>query len=481
MHAPLHQLRADLDQKKYSARELAQAYAQRIRETQDTLNSFITVLSDEEIQKRAAYADELMSLGKTTLLTGIPYAAKDIFLTQGIRTTAASQILKDYVATYDGTAIEKCADAVLLGKTSLDEFAMGSSNEYSSFGPVKNPYALEYVPGGSSGGSAVSVAAGQAAFAFGTDTGGSIRLPAGFTATVGFKPTYGRISRYGVIAMTSSLDTVGYLTQDVRDAALLLESLAGQDERDSTSSTTPVEKYSEGIEESISGMRIGMPKEYFEIDGLQEPVRRSIEAVRKTLESLGATVVEVSLPHTAYAMAAYYILSPSEVSSNLSKFDGIRFGKRPAGAENLEEIYLQMREGGFSAEVKRRIMLGTFCLSAGNLDAYYMKALKVRRLATQDFHTAFQKVDVILAPTTPTLPFPLGERMTDPISMYLADSLTIPTSLAGVPSISIPVASENNLPIGAQCIGRLHDERTVLRVARAIERELQWTRPTLAL
>ncbi len=481
MHLPVHQLRADLDAKKYSAQELASSYMKRIHETQKTLNAFITVLSDEEVGKRAAYADELMRVGKTSFLTGIPYAAKDIFLTRGIRTTAASKILKEYVATYDGTAIEKSADAVLLGKANLDEFAMGSSNEYSAFGPVKNPYSLEHVPGGSSGGSAVAVASQQAAFAFGTDTGGSIRLPAGFSSVVGFKPTYGRISRYGVIAMDSSLDTVGFLTQDVRDSAMLLEALAGRDERDSTTIDRPVEKYSEGMEDGVAGMRIGIPKEYFEVDGVQEPVRRSIEDIRALLESLGATVQEVSLPHTRYAMAAYYILTPSEVSSNLAKFDGIRYGTRPLNAKNLDEIYLETRENGFGKEAKRRIMLGAFTLSSNHIDSYYNKALKVRRLAAQDFENVFKEVDMIVCPTTPTVPFKLGERMTDPVSMYVADSLTIPTSLAGVPALSLPVASHNNLPIGAQCIARLFDERTLFRVARTIERELQWTKPRLAI
>lgn len=480
LHKPLHALRKDLDEKRISAFELARAYAQRIAETQETLNSFITVLSNEEIEKRARYADELMSLGKGSVLTGIPYAAKDIFLTRGVRTTAASQILKDYTSTYDAAVIEKCADAVLLGKANLDEFAMGASNQYSSFGVVRNPYALERVPGGSSGGSAAAVASGQAVFAFGTDTGGSIRQPAGFTSTVGVKPTYGRISRYGVVSLASSLDTVGYFAQDIRDAAVLLGAFAGRDELDSTSSDVAVDDYLAHIDEGVKGMRIGVPKEYFEVDGLQDSVRSAIEAVRKTLEANGAELVEISLPHTAYSIPTYYIINPSEASSNLAKFDGMRYGTRPE-ASSLDELYVEMREHGFSAEVKRRIMLGTFCLSAGNLDAYYMKALKMRRLIQDDFIAAFEHVDAILSPTSPTVPFKIGEKTDDPIAMYLADVYTAPMNLSGMPAVSLPVASEHNLPIGAQIIGRLHDERTVFRVARAIERELQWTRPTLAI
>lgn len=483
LHAPIHQLRADLDDHKYSAQELSDAYTQRIQEIQPQLNAFITVLSSEEVARRAGYADELMQLRKSSILAGIPYAAKDIFLTRGIRTTAASQILKEYTATYDAAVIEKCSDAVLLGKTNLDEFAMGSSNEYSSFGPVKNPYDLKKVAGGSSGGSAAAVASGSAAFAFGTDTGGSIRLPASFTGTVGFKPTYGRISRYGVISMASSLDTVGYFTQDVHDAALLLEHFSGLDPRDQTSSGTSVGKYVAPLEESIRGLRVGLPKEYVDVEGVDASVRASLEKVKNIVESLGATVHEVSLPHTSYAMAVYYVLCPAEVSSNMAKFDGIRFGKRPLNTKSLEDIYIETRENGFSAEVKRRIMVGTFCLSAAqisaSMDSYYVKALKVRRLVKQDFEQAFKDVDVMLCPTSPVLPFAIGERMQDPVAMYLADIYTVPMNLAGVPTVSIPVATERNLPIGMQCIGKDFDEATVLRFARAIEREVQWQRPQL--
>jgi len=465
-------IRKGLDAKEFSVAEVADQYTKRIAATNPQLNSFITVVDGDHVAAHTAHAQAEIDAGNQGPLTGVPYAAKDIFCTRGVRTTGASKILDNYIPPYSATTIDKCRDAVLLGKTNLDEFAMGSSSEYSAYGVTKNPFDLHRVAGGSSGGSAAAVAAGQAPFAFGTDTGGSIRLPAAFCNVVGFKPTYGRISRYGVMPMASSLDTVGTFTRDVADAALLLEQFAGHDPLDSTTSTAAIESYSAALTGDIKGVRVGIPKEYAAVDGMDPVIAKAYSDTRAKLQSLGAEVVDISLPHTEYAMATYYILCPSEVSSNMGKYDGMQYGTRAAG-KSLEEVFLNSREQGIGAEVKRRIMIGTFCLSSGYYDAYYKKAQQARTLIKQDFTHAFANVDVIFTPVTPVLPFLIGARTQDPIQMYLADLFTIPMNLAGVPALSLPVGSANGLPIGMQVIANQFKESTLLRVAHALEQALR--------
>lgn len=468
---PLQELRNKLDSKEISAVELTDMHLERIRSTNEQLNSFITV-TEEHARERAQHAQAEIDNGNQGKLTGIPYAAKDIFCTKGIRTTAASRILEHYIPPYSATVIDKCHDAVLLGKTNTDEFAMGSSTEHSAYGPSKNPYDLSRVPGGSSGGSAVAVASNQAAFAFATDTGGSIRQPAAFCHVVGFKPTYGRISRYGVIAMASSFDTVGFFTRTIGDSAYLLEELAGADPLDSTTPQVPVQKYTEALQGNIKGLRIGIPKEYLEVEGFDPAIKNRFQEVVKTLEGLGAHIQEISLPHTKYALPAYYVLIPSEVSSNLARYDGMQYGKPADNAKSLEEVFLKTREQGFGPEVKRRIMIGTFCLSSGYVDAYYKKAQQVRTLVKKDFDDALQSVDVILAPTTPTLPFTIGEKAQDPVAMYLADIFTLPVNLAGVPAVSMPVGYINGLPTAVQFIAPQFQENRLFQAGSALEAAL---------
>lgn len=476
----LKELRTQLDAKKVSAVELTEQYLKRIEETNSMLNSFITVTT-EEARAQAKVAQKQIDQGVQDPLTGIPYAAKDLFCTKGIRTTAASRILEHYIPPYSATAITDSKEAVLLGKTNLDEFAMGASTEYSAFGVTKNPFDLERVAGGSSGGSAAAVAAGQAAFAFGTDTGGSIRQPASFCNVVGFKPTYGRISRYGVVAMSSSLDTVGFFTKTVEDSAYLLNTLAGSNTFDTTTPEVKVEDYVAATERELKGLKIGIPTEYMQAEGLDPQIKVAYEELIAKLEKEGAKIQEVSLPHTNYALATYYVLCPAEVSSNMGRYDGIRYGIPSEHAHTLDEVFTKTRDEQIGREVKRRVLIGTFCLSAGSYDAFYKKAQQVRTLVTRDFTNAFQSVDVLLTPTSPFLPFKIGERSADPVAMYLADLFTVPVSLAGVPAVSLPCSVVNGLPVGMQLIAAQFQESILLRAAAGLERITSAPAPKLVV
>ena len=469
------ELRTRLDSREISAVEVTNAYLDRITATGPDINTFITVCTDTAVAEAQA-ADQALAAGTAAPLTGLPIAVKDIFNATGIRTTCGSRILGNFISPYDATAIARIKEqrAVIIGKLNMDEFAMGSSNENSAFGPVRNPWNLTHVPGGSSGGSAACVSARQAAAALGTDTGGSIRQPASYCSVVGLKPTYGRVSRYGVVAYASSLDQVGPITRDVRDCALLLQAIAGYDPADSTSVNTPTPDYQASLTGDLQGLRIGMPQEYF-IEGLDDDVRKALEQAAATYRDLGAEVIEVSLPHTAYAVACYYLIATAEASSNLARYDGVRYGLRADNAENLIDMYMQSRAAGFGAEVKRRIMLGTYALSSGYYDAYYLKAQKVRTLIRQDFLDAFEKVDTLLTPVAPTPAFALGEKVNDPLQMYLSDIYTIPANLAGTCAMSLPCGfSANGLPIGLQLIGKPFDEATLLRTAHAFEQATEW-------
>lgn len=471
----IHELHDRLRSGEVRSAEVTEAYLARITATDERVNAFITVTADEA-RKAAEAADKRLAEGEAPPLTGIPLALKDIFVTAGIRTTCASKILDNFVPPYDGTAVARLkeAGAVLVGKLNMDEFAMGSSNENSAAGPVRNPWDLQRVPGGSSGGSAACVAARQAVAALGTDTGGSIRQPASHCGVVGMKPTYGRVSRYGVIAYASSLDQVGPLTRDVEDCALLLEAVAGYDPADSTSVDDPVPSYREALRGGVEGLRIGLPKEYF-IEGLDPEVKRSVDQAVETFRALGAEPVEVSLPHTDYAVACYYLVATAEASSNLARYDGVRYGVRVDEGAGLIDMFSKSRAAGFGAEVKRRIMLGTYALSSGYYDAYYLKAQKVRTLIRRDFLEAFEKVDVILTPVAPTPAFGLGEKVADPLKMYLSDIFTIPVNLAGTCALSLPAGfSAGGLPIGVQLIGRPFGEETILRAGHAFEQATEW-------
>ncbi len=471
----LAELRTKLDNRELSAVEVAEAYRARIAATDQDVNAYITVC-DESAMAEAKLADQALAAGEIAPLTGLPIAAKDIFNTAGLKTTCASRILENYIAPYDATVIARIKEqkAVITGKLNMDEFAMGSSNENSAFGATRNPWNLNHVPGGSSGGSAACVASRQAAAALGTDTGGSIRQPASHCGVVGLKPTYGRVSRYGVIAYASSLDQVGPITRDVRDSALLLQAIAGHDPADSTSIDTPVPDYQATLTQELTGLKVGLPAEYF-IDGLDEDVRRAVEQAVATYKELGAEIVEVSLPHTSYAVACYYLIATAEASSNLARYDGVRYGVRTDQAENLIDMYMQSRAAGFGAEVKRRIMLGTYALSSGYYDAYYLKAQKVRTMIRQDFLDAFAKVDVLLTPVAPTPAFTIGEKTNDPLQMYLSDIYTIPVNLAGTCAMSLPCGfSAAGLPIGLQLIGKPFEEATILRTAHAFEQATEW-------
>ncbi|MBE0598182.1 MAG: Asp-tRNA(Asn)/Glu-tRNA(Gln) amidotransferase subunit GatA [Desulfuromonadales bacterium] len=473
----IHQLQAQLRRRDVSAVEATRAYLERIAATDPQVNAFISV-TDKVALAAAEEADRQLAAGEAGPLTGIPLALKDIFVTEGVRTTCASRILENFIPPYDGTAVRrlKKGGAVLLGKLNMDEFAMGSSNENSAFGAVKNPWDRQRVPGGSSGGSAAAIAARLAAGTLGTDTGGSIRQPASHCGVVGLKPTYGRVSRYGVIAYASSLDQVGPLARDVEDCAVLLQAVAGHDPLDSTSVDTPVPDYDGALRQGVKGLRIGLPQEYF-IDGLDPEVRDALEAAVAVYRELGAEIVEVSLPHTAYAVACYYLIATAEASSNLARYDGVRYGLRIDRGEGLIDMYRQSRAAGFGAEVKRRIMLGTYALSSGYYDAYYLKAQKVRTLIRQDFLDAFAQVDVLLTPVAPTPAFRLGEKTTDPLQMYLSDIFTIPVNLAGTCALSVPGGfSAAGLPIGLQLIGRPFGEETILQAAHAYEQATEWHR-----
>jgi aspartyl-tRNA(Asn)/glutamyl-tRNA(Gln) amidotransferase subunit A len=477
-HKTIAELATDLASKKISSVELTQLYLDRIKTLDPQLNSFITVTAEQALNA-AKKADELRAKGKAGQLTGMPIAQKDIFCTDGVKTTCGSRMLENFIAPYDATVIEKfnAEGYVMLGKTNMDEFAMGSSNETSYFGTVKNPWNLAYVPGGSSGGSAAAIAAGLAPGATGTDTGGSIRQPAALCNITGIKPTYGRVSRYGMIAFASSLDQGGPFAKTAEDCAILLNTMAGFDTRDSTSINEPVPDYTTTLNDSIKGLRIGLPKEFFS-EGLNSDVAKVIETAIKEYEKLGVIFKEISLPNMSLSAPAYYVIAPAECSSNLARFDGVRYGYRCQNPKDLEDLYKRSRSEGFGSEVKRRIMIGTYALSAGYFDAYYLKAQRIRRLIRDDFMRAFDEVDVILSPTAPTPPFKIGEKMDDPISMYLSDIYTIAVNLAGLPGMSLPAGFVNGLPIGMQLIGNLFGEAKLLNTAHAYQQVTDWHKRT---
>src|SRR5436190_2268902 len=463
--------RSAVQERRTSAVALAESFYAKIESDDPNIGAFLT-LSKERAMSKAAEMDALAAKGDKLLpLGGVPIGTKDVLSTRGVRTTAGSKILGNYVPSYDCTAVSRldAAGAVVLGKLNCDEFAMGSSNENSAWHPVRNPRDPTRVPGGSSGGSAAAVAADMAVATLGSDTGGSIRQPASFCGVVGLMPTYGRVSRYGLIAFASSLDHIGPLTKTVRDAATVLGVIAGRDPMDSTSAEVPVPNYVGELEKPVSGLKIGVAKEYFG-EGLDGEVRKAVETAIQKLAELGCEIIEVSLPHTKYAIPTYYIVATAEASSNLARFDGVRYGFRAPEARTLSQMYRCTRDLGFGAEVKRRIMLGTYALSAGYYDAYYLKAQRVRTLLTRDFEDAFRKVDAIVTPTSPTAAFKLGEKVDDPLAMYLADIYTVTADLAGIPGISVPCGETfENLPIGLQISGRHFDEATILRVAHAYE------------
>jgi aspartyl-tRNA(Asn)/glutamyl-tRNA(Gln) amidotransferase subunit A len=472
----LHQLNIDaarsaVRERKVTAFSLAESYYARIENEDTQIGAYLTLCKERAVTQ-ADRIDRMAAEGKPLPpLAGVPVAVKDVMSTCGVRTTAGSKILSNYIPPYDCTAVARmeAAGAVVLGKTNCDEFAMGSSNENSGFHPVHNPRDPSRVPGGSSGGSAAAVAADMAVAALGSDTGGSIRQPASFCGVVGLMPTYGRVSRYGLIAFASSLDHIGPLTKTVKDAAIVLHTIAGRDPMDATSADLPVPDYPAELDRPLRGMKLGVAKEYFG-DGLDDEVRQAVESAIDKFRSLGCEIVPVSLPHSPYAIPAYYIIATAEASANLARYDGVRYGHRAAGVKSLSEMYRWTRDEGFGAEVKRRIMLGTYALSAGYYDAYYLKAQKVRTLLTRDFEEAFRRVDAIVTPTSPTAAFRLGEKSNDPLAMYLADIYTVTADLAGIPGISIPCGETNKkLPIGLQILGKHFDEATILRAAYAYE------------
>jgi aspartyl-tRNA(Asn)/glutamyl-tRNA(Gln) amidotransferase subunit A len=473
-HKTLAELSRDLGEKKISSVELTDHFLARIKQHDGELNTFITVTEDQA-RAAAKAADALRASGKAGPLTGIPIAQKDIFCTDGVKTTCGSKILSNFISPYDATVVRHLKDAgtVMLGKTNMDEFAMGSSNETSFFGNVKNPWNHDYVPGGSSGGSAAAVAANLVVAATATDTGGSIRQPASLCGVTGLKPTYGRVSRYGMIAFASSLDQGGPITKSAEDAAMMLNSMAGFDERDSTSVELAVPDYTKTLNDSIKGLRIGLPKEYFS-EGLNSDVAKAIEAAIKEYEKMGAIFTEISLPNTALSGPAYYVIAPAECSSNLARFDGVRYGYRCQDPVDLHDLYTRSRSEGFGSEVKRRIMIGTYVLSAGYYDAYYIKAQKIRNLVRNDFIEAFKQVDMILSPTAPTTAFKFGEKTKDPVSMYLSDIYTVAVNIAGLPGISIPAGFVNKLPVGLQLIGNLFGEAKLLNAAHSYQKVTDW-------
>ncbi|MDX9892826.1 MAG: Asp-tRNA(Asn)/Glu-tRNA(Gln) amidotransferase subunit GatA [Patescibacteria group bacterium] len=467
----IRQTNEALKKKEFSSLELAKAYLARIEKLNEKLNVFITVTPEVALANAQA-ADEQGDFSNP--LAGIPTAHKDVFCTKGIRSTGASKILSNYIPPYESTATEKLkqAGAVTVGKVNCDEFAMGGSGENSGYGFARNPWDLERVPGGSCSGSAAGVAASMCLYSLGTDTGGSIRQPAGFCGVTGLKVTYGRVSRSGVMAMASSLDTIGPITKNVEDAAIVLKQIAGHDPKDSTTPEIKVDDYPTEILADIKGLKLGLPKQYF-IDGMDGDVKDVIMAAVKKLESMGAKIVDIDLPHTAQAVAIYYIVVPSEVSSNMARYDGIRYGASEPG-DNLLDIYLNTRSQHFGAEVKRRIMLGTYALSAGYYDAYYKKAMQARTLVRNDFDQAFEKVDAIITPTSPTPAFKIGENTADPLKMYLADVFTIPASLAGICGLSVTAGFTRDLPVGMQILGKRFDEKTILRIGHQYQQATDW-------
>ena len=470
----LNELATGLREKQFSSRELTEHFLGRIEQHDGALNSFVTVCAEQALAAADA-ADRQLAAGEGGALTGIPMAHKDIFCTESVRTTCGSKMLESFIAPYDATLVAKLktAGVVMLGKLNMDEFAMGSSNETSYFGTVKNPWDTTRVPGGSSGGSVASVAAGLAPFSTGTDTGGSIRQPAALTNLTGIKPTYGRVSRYGMIAFASSLDQAGVLSRTAEDSALVLREMAGFDPLDSTSVDREVPDYTATLGDSIKGLKIGLPKEYF-AEGLDEGVRAQVNAAVEQFKALGAEVREISLPNSPLSVPTYYVVAPAEASSNLARYDGVRYGHRAEGVKSLEELYKRSRGEGFGPEVQRRIMIGTYVLSHGYYDAYYLRAQKVRRLISEDFQRAFADVDVVLGPTTQGTAFKFGDKSDDPVAMYLNDIYTIAANLAGLPGMSIPCGFDGGLPVGLQLIGNYFEEGRLLNVAHQYQQHTDW-------
>ncbi len=471
----IHEARELLRSRQLSSVELTRACLERIRQVEPEVHAFVTV-TDELALKQAAKADELLAGGKAPPLAGVPVLIKDNMCTRGIRTTCSSKMLENFVPPYDATVVEKLNDcgAVIIGKANMDEFAMGSSTENSALFVTHNPWDLARVPGGSSGGSAAAVAAGETIYALGSDTGGSIRQPASFCGVTGLKPTYGRVSRYGLVAFASSLDQIGPLTRDVTDCALVMNAIAGQDPKDSTSVPLAVPDYTRSLKTDLKGLRLGIPKEYF-VEGMQTEVAEAIRTAVRQLAGLGAEIDwEASLPHTRFALAVYYIIAPSEASANLARYNGVKYGFSYQEAENMWEAMEKTRQYGFGAEVKRRIMLGTYALSAGYYDAYYLKAQQVRTIIRQEFDRAFTRYDALVTPTSPTVPFKIGEKADNPLQMYLSDVCTLPINIAGLPAISIPAGFAGGLPIGLQIIGKPFSEETLLRIAYAYEQATEW-------
>ncbi len=471
----IHEACQLLKTRQLSSVELTRSCLARIHEVEPKLHALVTVTDDLALSQ-AQKADALIASGEASPLTGIPVLIKDNMCTRGIRTTCSSKMLASFAPVYDATVVEKLNEcqAVILGKANMDEFAMGSSTENSAFYPTCNPWELICVPGGSSGGSAVGVASGEAIYALGSDTGGSIRQPAGFCNVTGLKPTYGRVSRYGLVAFASSLDQIGPLTQDVTDCALVLNAISGYDPRDATSAPYPVPDYTQCLTDDIKGVRIGIPKDYF-VEGMQAEVTIAIRAAISKLEELGASVDwEVSLPHTSYALAAYYIIAPSEASANLARYDGVKYGYSYQETDSMWAAMEKTRQYGFGTEVKRRIMLGTYALSAGYYDAWYLKAQRVRTLIRQEFDQAFSRFDALVTPTSPTVPFKIGEKVDDPIQMYLSDVCTLPINIAGLPAISIPAGFADGLPIGMQIIAKPFAEEIILKIAHAYQELTDW-------
>jgi len=479
----IHELGARFRRQDATPTQAAREYLDRIAALDPKVKAYLTVTGEAALMRAAEADARFEARAPRGPLDGVPLGLKDVLCTRGVRTTCGSKMLERFVPPYDATVVARLlrAGAVVLGKLNMDEFAMGSSTENSAYFTTRNPWDLSRVPGGSSGGSAAAVAADLAAATLGTDTGGSIRQPAAFCGTVGLKPTYGRVSRYGLVAFASSLDQIGPFAKDVEDAALMLQAIAGHDPMDSTSAAEPVPDYAAGLGQGVEGLKVGIPAEYF-IDGLDSEVEAAVRAAIETLKGLGAKTESVSLPHTEYGLAAYYVIAPAECSSNLARYDGVKYGLRVPGARDLIDMYCRTRGAGFGAEVKRRVMLGTYALSTGYYDAYYGKAQRVRTLVQRDFQRAFERVDVIVAPTTPSAAFKTGEKG-DPLSMYLNDVFTIPVNLAGLPGLSVPAGfTKAGLPVGLQVIGKAFDEATVLRTAKAYEGATDWRgrKPELA-
>ena len=458
-----------LRSRQISSVELTEACLNRIDQVEEKVKSFVTI-TGELARDKARAADKIIAEGAGSSLTGIPVVIKDVMCTKGVRTTCSSRMLENFIPPYNATVVEKLNNcgAVMIGKANMDEFAMGSSTENSAFFPTHNPWDLTRVPGGSSGGSAASVAADETIYSLGSDTGGSIRQPAALCSVTGLKPTYGRVSRYGLVAFASSLDQIGPLTKDVTDCALVMNAISGYDERDSTSVPEPVPDFTACLTGNIKGMKLGVPEEYF-VEGIQPGVDSVIRAAISKFKELGASVEEVSLPHTGYALAVYYIIAPSEASANLARYDGVKYGLSHEEATGMWENMEKTRQYGFGPEVKRRIMLGTYALSAGYYDAYYLKAQKVRTLIRQEFDSVFEKVDALITPTSPTVPFKIGEKTDDPLQMYLSDVCTLPINIAGIPALSIPAGFSEGLPVGMQIIGKPFAEETIMKIGHAYQ------------